>query len=97
MRPFLIGAIVLQGYLIRWREADFAPRKRWRAKYALIWGAIAILVMSDTFKLSTMPMDRYNLALVGFYLLIFTPLALPVIISCLVQKSGVQQNRQSVD
>ena len=96
MRGLLVGIAVLQALLVRWREADIAPRRRWRTKYAFIWVVIAAFAVMLPHQYSTKPTHRFNMGLAGVYFFALTPLALPLIISCLVQKSGAQQNRQSV-
>ena len=83
MQSASVGGIVLQVFLVKWRETDIAPNKKWRFSYSGVLGFLGLLgiVLIRDFSGT----GSSNKAAVGYFI-VFLILTLPVLISCSIQK-----------
>ena len=83
MQSASVGGIILQVFLVKWREADIAPNKKWRVSYSGVLGALGLLGIALIRDFSGT--GSSNKAAVGYFI-VFLILTLPVLISCSIQK-----------
>jgi apolipoprotein N-acyltransferase len=88
-KPIALTGLAAQMALIRKRESDIQPKRRWRFGYATVVAILAFVWMASPMGIGTRDEDRIaaiSMTVLGGFL-IFQILILPVTVSCCIRKA----------